>query len=345
MSSSTLKSRISFGSDNHSGVHPQILQALVENNAGYAPSYEMDDLSQSLKKHIRQNFGCHNSHIVFNGTAANVLALGTGVQSYHSVLCTNVAHLHVDECGAPEKLIGCKVLTVPHHQGKLSVKDIETHWIRRGDQHYSQLKAVSITQPTEYGTVYSLEEITAIRDFCREKNLIFHIDGARLANAAVALDCHLKDIIQLADVVSFGGTKNGLLGGEIVMFNTPELDEDFKFMRKQSCQLPSKTRFIAAQFLTYFENDLWKEIARHQCHMATLLSQQLSDLPQVTITQPVQSNAVFCIFPKKVIKPLKDEYFFYVWDEHTLECRLMTSFGTREQDIINFVTRLKSLLR
>lgn len=344
MLSSNRKSSISFGSDNHSGVHPQILQALIENNSGYAPSYEMDEVSQDLKKYIRKTFGCHNSHIVFNGTAANVLALGAGLRSHHGVLCTDVSHLNVDECGAPEKFIGCKIFSVPHRQGKLSVKDIEANWIRRGDQHYSQLKAVSITQPTEYGTVYSMEEMTAVRDYCREKKLIFHIDGARLANAAVALNCDLKDIIPLADVVSFGGTKNGLLGGEIVMMNSPELDEDFKFLRKQACQLPSKTRFIASQFLAYFQNDLWKTIASHQCQMATLLSQQLRDVPQVTITQPVQSNAVFCILPKKVIKPLKEEYFFYVWDERTLECRLMTSFETKEQDVISFVKRIKSLV-
>lgn len=342
---STLNTKsISFGSDNHAGVHPQIMEAMVALNTGYAPSYEMDSISQELKKVLKVTLGCYNSHIVFNGTAANVLSLATSIRPHHSVLCTDVAHLHQDECGAPEKLIGCKLVLAAHDQGKLSVKDIEDQWIRRGDQHASQLKAVSITQPTEYGTVYSLDEMKAIRHACDQKNLILHIDGARLANATVFLNCSLKEIVQLGHVVSFGGTKNGLLGGDLVLVNSKEIDTDFKFLRKQTCQLPSKTRFIASQFLTYLSHNLWQSIASHQCQMAILLAEQLKTLPSVKITQPVQSNAVFCILPKKVIKPLKEEFFFYVWNEHTFECRLMTSFATRNEDVTNFTHRLKQLL-
>jgi threonine aldolase len=203
---------------------------------------------------------------------------------------------------------------------------------------------VSLTQPSEYGTVYTLEELKNFRDLCREKKLILHFDGARLANAAIHLNCSLKDLVQLADIVSFGGTKNGLLGAELVLINSPQLDENFKFLRKQACQLPSKTRFMAAQFLAYFKNDLWREIALHQCQMASLLAEKISSLPGVTLTQPVQSNAVFCLLPQKVIKPLKDEFFFYIWNELTYECRLMTSFSTQKDDVERFAKKLEQLI-
>jgi len=334
---------ISFGSDNHAGVHPRLFAALEQANRAYAPSYGMDDETLALQKQARDLLGCEDSFLVFNGTAANVLSLATMVQSFESVACTDIAHLNEDECAAPEKFLGAKLVALPHMEGKLSLDRLQSILIRRGDQHSSQLKAISITQPTEYGTVYSLAEMRAFREFCDTHKLYLHIDGARLGNAAVTLGCELRDLIAFSDVTSFGGTKNGLLCGELVVIGNPELAKNFKFRRKQAMQLPSKTRFLAAQFSTYFENGLWREIASHQCAMARYLGERLRALG-LRENFPIQSNAVFCNLPKPVVKALRDEFFFYVWNEATFECRLMTSYATTKEEIDAFVTKLGSLL-
>jgi len=336
---------ISFGSDNHSGVHPQILQALTAANSGYAPSYGMDETSQTLQKMLRQRLGCEEAHLVFNGTAANVLCLSTAVKSFESILCADMSHLNVDECGAPEKFIGAKLIPIPHKDGKIGIDQLAQSIVRRGDQHASQVRAISITQPTEYGTIYSLEELRQLRAFCDKEKLFLHIDGARLGNACLALDCDFKDIVTFSDVTSLGGTKNGLLFGELVVINNPELKDNFKFLRKQGMQLPSKTRFMAQQFISYFENDLWKQIAKHQCDLAIYLRDRLQALDLVQITRPVQSNAVFCALPRAIVKPLREEFFFYVWDEATFECRLMTTFSTRKEEIDGFVDKLETLMK
>lgn len=336
---------ISFGSDNHAGVHPALLQALADANKFFAPSYEMDGASQDLQKLLRQKVECAESHLVFNGTAANVLALATAVKSYESILCADCSHLNSDECGAPEKFLGAKVIAIPHEQGKLNIEKVRQHLIRRGDQHFSQPRAISLTQPTEYGTAYTLEELAAFRALCDKENLVLHIDGARLGNACFQLKCEMKDILKFADVASVGGTKNGLLFGEIVVINKPELAKHAKFLRKQMTQLPSKTRFMAAQFIAYFSNNLWLEIAQHQCLMARELASRLKAIGRVTITQPVESNAVFCLLPRHIIKALREDFFFYVWDEATFECRLMTSYATRAEDIDAFANKLETLLR
>lgn len=334
----------SFGSDNHSGVHPQILTAITETNRGSAASYEMDDLSQQLKTFLKSEFGAADSFLVFNGTAANVLALNTCVRSFESIICTDISHLNVDECGAPEKFIGAKLIPVSHKNGKLSVADIQDHLVRRGDQHASQVKAVSITQPTEYGTVYSLEELKELKAFCAKEKLFLHIDGARLGNALYNLQIGFKDIFNFADVLSVGGTKNGLLFGELVVIKNPALKENFKFARKQALQLPSKTRFMAAQFLSYFHYDLWLEIARHQCEMAKYLAWSLEKISR-PVHYAVESNAVFCTFSKQEVKSLREEFFFYVWNEKNYECRLMTSFDTKKEDIDRFIGQLTNLKR
>jgi threonine aldolase len=335
---------VSFASDNHSGIHEKILAAISACNSGTAASYEMDDLSQELKKFLRSYLGCNESFLVFNGTAANVLALNTALDSFESVLCTDISHLNVDECGAPEKFLGAKLIAIPHRDGRLTVEDLEKYIYRRGDQHFSQPRSVSITQPTEYGTVYSLDELRAIRAFCDREKMFLHIDGARLGNAVFTLQSSFKEIVSLADVVSLGGTKNGLLGAEMVVVMNAELAENFKFSRKQAMQLPSKTRFMAAQFLTYFKNDLWLDFARHQCELAKYLAARLSDV-QISVHYAVQSNAVFCRLSKDVVKALRDEFFFYVWDEKTYECRLMTSFDTKKEDIDRFIDKLATLKR
>ncbi len=330
-----------LGSDNHSGTHPRILKTLELVNAGFAPSYGTDLVTEEAVKVFRSHFGSETDvHFCFNGTAANVLALAPLVNSYHAVICSDVAHIEVDECGAPEKHIGAKLVPIKCVDGKLSPSVIEPFLIRRGDQHFSQARAVSITQPTEYGTVYSRREMADLAAFCAKHDLWLHVDGARFVNAAAALGCTLKEAAEGADVLSFGGTKNGLMFGEAVLFlskRSREAAKDLPFIRKQLMQLPSKTRFIAAQFVELLGTDLWKEISSNALARANQLRNGLallatsSDL--VKFTQNTEANAVFAIFDRGLEKAMKRTAFFYVWNEQTRECRLMTSWNTTAADV------------
>ncbi len=334
-----------FGSDNHSGVHPEIMKYMLIANLEHAPSYGTDVWSEQLTEKIRQDFGSRTEiFLVFNGTAANVLAMKACVKSFQSILCSDVSHLNVDECGAPEFFTGAKLIPIRSFHGKISVSEMEKAMIRRGDQHFSQVSAVSITQPTEMGTCYSLEEIQEISQWCKSKGLYLHIDGARLANAAYYLKTDMATVCRGADIVSIGGTKNGLMMGEAILVLNPSLAIDFKYIRKQGAQLPSKTRFIAASFLTYLSNDLWQRIAEHSCTMAQTLHKNLKEIPGLEITDPCQSNAVFVKIPKDLIKDLKKHFFFYVWNEETYQCRLMTSWDTQIEEIENFSDLLKKKL-
>lgn len=337
-----------FGSDNHSGVHPRILEAINKANTLHAPSYGTDEWTERAENIFREHFGPKAEIMfVFNGTAANVLSLKASAKSFQSCYCTDLAHINVDECGAPEYLAGVKLIPLPSMNGKMSLDDLKKAHIRRGDQHYSQGQVVSLTQPTELGTTYSLKELQEIIAWAKSENLYVHIDGARLANAAVSLQKTFKELTTDlgVDVVSFGGTKNGLMMGEAVIFLNPALYKDCKYYRKQLAQLPSKTRFISAQFLEYFHQDLWKEIATHSSDMAEKLHQAVQTLPGVEVTRPRQSNAVFAKIPSHWVKPLRENYFFYVWDEHTFECRWMTSWDTEISDIEGFAKILKELAR
>lgn len=332
----------SLASDNHSGVHPRILQSLTSINQNHCHSYEGDASTKELKKRVKEIFGLQfDSFLVFNGTAANVLAINHFMKSWGSIICTEDSHLNLDECGAPEKHIGCKLNLIRTKNGKLQAKQIEVLLIRPGDQHYSQPKMVSITQPTELGTVYSLNEIKEIAEVCKRNKLYFHIDGARLSNAVNYLDSTFKEVCQYADAVSMGGTKNGLLGCEMVLINSET--PTFKFERKQLMQLPSKTRFMSQQFLTYFEQDLWKEIANHSMNLAKVLEAKISVIPEIKVLLPVESNAVFCEIPKTWIKELKKEIFFYVWEEKRSIVRLMTSFDTTVEDINLFALKANNM--
>lgn len=336
----------SLASDNHSGVHPEILINLSQVNTDHFHSYEGDPQTLELKSLVKDLFGSEfESFLVFNGTAANVLALQHFVKPWNSIICTEESHLNVDECGAPEKLIGCKLSLIKTKDGKLKAEEIEQKMIRGGDQHFSQAKAVSITQPTEYGTVYSLEEIQKISEVCKRHKLFLHIDGARFSNAVVHLQTDFKTLSQYADAVSFGGTKNGLLGAELVLIrNTSSATTgEFKFERKQSMQLPSKTRFLAQQFLTYFKDDLWLKIANHSLTMAQHLEARLKEIPEIKVLLPVQSNAVFCEIPKTWVKELRSNIFFYIWDEKRTIIRLMTSFDTTSEDLDLFVKTAQKL--
>ncbi len=333
----------SFGSDNHSGVHPLLFAEMQKVNQGYAPSYEQDSWSQELKKVIRKEFDAVESALVFNGTAANVISLQAALKSYEAVLCADQSHLVLDECGAPEKIAGVKLIPLPTQDGKILIDQIERFIVRKGDQHHSQIKMISITQPTEYGTLYSLAEIQKIRGICDQHNLYLHMDGARLANAAVALRTDFKTLVADVDVVSFGGAKNGLMLGEFVIVRNPALKEGLRFYRKQSLQLPAKTRFLTAPFLKYLASGLWKEIAEHENTMAQHLYQSVKDIEGIEVTRPVQANAVFCKIPQAFIKPLRKKFFFYVWDENSFEIRLMTSFASSKQDINSFSEEIKML--
>lgn len=333
----------SLGSDNHSAVHPKIFEAMAKVNSNHEASYGTDTLSRKLSEKLLeltgpdwQGFHC------FNGTAANVMALKSLVKSHESILCTDVSHLNVDECGAPEFHIGAKLITIKSNDGKLKINDLSKHVIRLGDQHFSQVKAVSLTQPTELGTCYSINELKSIAKFCKEHSLYLHIDGARLPNALFTLKCELKDFLKHADAVSFGGTKNGLYGSELVLLKK-EKSKDFKFIRKQSMQLPSKTRFLAAQFLEFFKENLYLKIAEHSCSMARYLADQLEEHTNLSANYPVQSNAVFVNLPKDMIKALKSKMFFYIWNEETFEARLMTSFDTSTEELDSFVELIKEL--
>ncbi len=335
-----------FGSDNHAPVHPQILQFLTTANDGHQPSYGTDTWTLQAAEKFRLHFGQQAEiFFVFNGTACNVTALRTLVRPYQAILCSDVSHLQNDECGAPEFFLGSKLITVPTRNGKIQIEDLDKAFVRRGDQHHSQIQALSLTQPTELGTVYSTQEMHDLVAWAHSKKLYVHLDGARLSNAAFFLDKSFKEITTDLgiDIVSFGGTKNGLMMGEAVVILNPQLAKDFQYIRKQSGQLPSKSRYIAAQFLGYFQNDLWRSIAQHGCEMAQLLHEGVLSIPDVQVTQTPQSNAVFARIPQTWIKKLRQDYFFYVWDENNFECRWMISWDTQPEDIHGFVKKLKEL--
>ncbi len=342
-----MENRRGFASDNNAGVHPDILAALQSVNEGHQVAYGDDRYTQEVTARMKEIFG-ENSEVffVFIGTAANVLGLSTVSNSYNAVITPETAHINVDECGAPEKFSGCKLLTVKTGNGKLTVEHIKSHMHGIGFEHHVQPKVVSITQSTELGTLYTIDEIKAIAEYAHSQNMYLHMDGARIANAAVALNTGFYEMTGGAgvDVLSFGGTKNGMMYGEAVVFFNKELCSDFKYRRKQGMQLASKMRYISAQFGAYLQNDLWIRNARNANMMAQKLYLAVKDIKGVQVTQAVQANAVFAIIPQEVIPRLQEEYFFYVWDEETSEVRWMCSFDTTEEDIEGFAALLRSLM-
>ncbi len=336
-----------FASDNNAGVHPEIMKAIESVNTGHVIGYGDDVYTDRAIRIMKGIFGEGvDAYFVFIGTAANVLGLTAVTRSYNSVICAECSHIHQDECGAPENYCGCKLLSVPTSDGKLTLEGIDYHLHGFGFEHHAQPKVVSITQATEMGTIYTVEEISEIADFTHHHQMILHMDGARIANAAATLGSGFREMTADVgvDVLSFGGTKNGMMYGEAVIFFNQALSEDFKYIRKQGMQLASKMRFIAAQFEAYLSNDLWKESAGHANKMARILAEKVAEFPEITITQKVEANGVFARIPKEVILTLQKEYFFYVWDEKTSEVRWMTSFDTTEEDIDGFVDVLRKVL-
>ena len=334
----------SFASDNNAGIHPEIIKAIALANEGHVVGYGADPYTATAVRKFREHFGADSEiFFVFNGTGANVLSLQALTRSYHAVLCSAGAHIYTDECGAPEKFTGCKLIPLPPEQGKINLEQVRHAYHGIGDEHHVQPRVISITQSTETGTLYQPAEIRALAQFAHEHDMFLHLDGARLANAAAALGQTLRQATRDlgVDVLSFGGTKNGIMGGEAVVFLHPKLASDFLFWRKQSMQLASKMRFIAAQFTALLSNDLWLANARHSNQMAKLLEQEVRQIPQVKIAYPVEANGVFAQLPPPAIPKLQERYFFYVWDEEQSLVRWMCSFDTTEQDVREFAKFLR----
>jgi threonine aldolase len=335
-----------FASDNNAGVHPRVMEALLRANAGHAVAYGADPWTAAAAGKFREHFG-EGSEVffVFGGTGANVTALQALTRPHEAVVCAETSHVNVDECGAPEKFTGCKLIDLKGEDGKLRPEQIEPLLRRRGDQHHVQPRVVSVSQPTELGTVYAVEELKALADFAHARGMFLHVDGARLSNAAAHLGVGLREAAAGADALSFGGAKNGLMYGEAVVFFDRRLAEGFEFTRKQAAQLPSKMRFIAAQFDALLTGDLWLANAAHANRMAQLLAREIAAVPRVRVTRPVESNAVFAAAPPEAVAEIQKEYFFYVWDEDVDEVRLMCSFDTTEEDVRGLVGVFKRFLK
>jgi threonine aldolase len=336
-----------FASDNNAGVHPVIFSAMQDANRGHAIAYGDDEYTRRAEGLFKKILGKDiEVYFTLTGTGANVLGLNNARQSFHSVIAPHTAHINVDECGAPEKFTGMKVIPVEVPDGKLTPELVKPHLNGFGFEHHAQPGVISITQVTELGTVYSPDEVKALADLAHKHNMLLHMDGARISNAVASLKCDIKEFTTFAgvDILSFGGTKNGMMYGEAVVFFDKELARNFKYFRKQGMQLASKMRYIGAQFAALFDNHLWIDNADHANAMARLLAEKVKDIPGVTVTQPVEANGVFAILPQEAIEPLQEEYFFYVWDENTNEVRWMCSYDTTEGDVNEMAAILRKLL-
>lgn len=341
----------SFASDNNAGIHPQILAAIAHANIDHVAGYGDDEYTTRAVAQFKRHFGDDvDVYFVFNGTAANVIGLSAITQPYNAVICSHPSHINLDECGAPERFTGCKLIDIPTPDGKLTVDLIKPHVHGIGVEHHVQVKVISITQSTELGTLYTRAEVRAIADYAHTNGLLLHMDGARISNAAASLGCSLRECSRDCgvDVLSFGGTKNGLMLGEaVVLFPSSEWKKEWgelKFIRKQALQLASKMRYIAVQFEALLREDLWLRNARHANAMAQRLAEAIKGIPGIRLTQPVQANGIFATLPRPQIDQLLQNHFFYIWDEQTHEVRWMTSFDTTEEDIDGFVAALKRVM-
>jgi threonine aldolase len=334
-----MKPSRSFASDNNAVVHPEVLEAIRRANEGHTVGYGTDPYTESAVGKFREQFGTDVAvFFVFNGTAANVLSLQALTRPYHAVLCPELSHIYVDECGAPEKLTGCKLVPLPAPDGKLTVETVSHAYHGIGDQHHVQPRVISITQSTEMGTVYKRAEVEALARFAHEREMYLHMDGARISNAVAAQQLTLRQATRDlgVDVLSFGGTKNGLMGVEAVVFFRPEQAENFSFVRKQGMQLASKMRFLSVQMEALLTNDLWRRNAEHANRMARLLEQEVKKLPGINVVYPVEANGVFAKIPREAIQKIQERYFFYVWSEEESVVRWMCSFDTTEEDVHEF---------
>jgi threonine aldolase len=337
-----------FASDNSATIHPEVLAAIARVNVGHTFGYGHDQYTQEVAGRLAQHFGREaRAFFVFTGTGANVLSLRASCRRFEAVICATTAHLNVDECGAPEAIAGVKLLTAPGVDGKLTPELVGGLIARVGDEHAVQPRLLSISQCTELGTLYTRRETRALADVAHRHGLLLHVDGARLSNAAAALGTSLRDLTTDAgvDVLSFGGTKNGLLGAEAVIVLNPDLAGDLQYLRKQSMQLASKMRFLAAQFDALLHHELWRRCATQANGMASRLAGRLVDLPGMSISRPVQTNAVFAILPPAVTKKLQREFAFYTWDEQVGEVRWMCSWDTTEEDVDEFAVAVRDAVK
>ena len=336
-----------FASDNSAGVHPSVLTAIAAVNDGHVLAYGHDPYTQEIERRVAAQFGERaQAFFVFNGSAANVLSLRAACRPWQGAICADSAHVNVDECGAPESVGGVKLLTVPTTDGKLT-PELAERWIDRiGEEHVVQPRVLTVSQSTELGTLYQPDELRALAEFAHGHGLVLHVDGSRLTNAAAGLGVSLGEASTAlgADIVSFGGTKNGLLGGEAVVFAEPELAEDFLYLRKLTLQLASKMRFVAAQFDAYLTDDLWHRNAAHANAMAARLQAAVAGVDGLRITRAVQANVVFATLPAEAIGPLQDEFSFYTWDERGNEVRWMCSWDTTESDVDAFAAAIAQQL-
>lgn len=334
-----------FASDNYSGVHQKIMEALNNANVGHDFAYGEDAYTKKAEEAFRKIFGDVEVFFVYNGTGSNVMALEASKGKATSVVCADTAHIFTDEAGAPSKITGMQLLIVPGSDGKLDLEGAKKYLSYKGTYHKPSPDLVSISQTTEFGTIYTLEELKAVAKFAKENNMYFHMDGARISNAAVALGCSLKEMTGDlgVDVLSFGGTKNGLMFGEAVVFFNKELAKDFARLRKQNMQLHSKMRYISAQYIEYLNENLWYINAKNGNDMAKYFAEKLEEI-EITVTNEVKGNTIFAILPKEILKEMQEFCYFYIWDEGKSEVRFVTSFDTVKEDVDKFISKLKSLI-
>ncbi len=336
-----------FASDNNSPAHPAVMEAIMEANQGHALAYGDDYYTVRASEKLKQVLGTDcDPFFLYTGTGANVLSVAALTRSYQAVICAENAHLNGAECGAAEKFAGVKLYTVPTETGKITVDDLEVFFAHEGDQHRAQPRVVSLTQSTDFGLCYTVDEVREICDFAHSRGLLVHMDGARISNACASQNASLQEMTAGADldVLSLGGTKNGLLGAEAVIFFRPELAQGFKYFRKQGMQLASKMRFLAVQMEALFAGELWLENARQANSMAWLLKDELGRIPRVIITREVQTNMVYCIIPPQAIERIREHYLFYVFDPKRSEVRLVTNYDTTEEDIQGFAEVVRQAL-
>jgi threonine aldolase len=336
-----------FASDNNAGVHPEVLAAIAQANVGHARAYGADPFTARAVAAFRSHFGEETeAFLVYGGTGANVLGIQAVTRPHQAVICADGAHINIDECSAPERFSGCKLLTVPTQDGRIRPDDLDPLLHGLGDEHRVQPRVLSVSQATELGTVYQVADLRALCDAAHDRGLLVHVDGARIANAAASLGVPLRAITTDVgvDLLSFGGTKNGLLGAEAVLFLGGLAIPDFKYIRKQGMQLASKMRFLAAQFLALLEGDLWLRNATHSNRMARRLADRIAGLRNVRLTQPVEANGVFAILPAAAIVPLQERRNFGVWNPVTNEVRWMTAWDTTEEDVDSFAADIREVV-
>lgn len=336
-----------FASDNYAGVLPEIMDALTRANTDHARAYGADDITERTENLFRDIFEADvEVYFVYNGTCANVLSMSSGTQSYNAILCAETSHLYCDESAAPETFTGCRFFPLSSNAtGKVTPEAVKQRLIRKGDVHYAQTRMLSVTQSTEYATVYTPEELKALSSLTKAHDLFFHVDGARFFNAAASLNCSLAELTKDVgvDILSFGGTKAGMMFGEAVVVFNKKLSEHLPFKHKQSMQMASKNRYIAAQFEAMVTNELWHKYATHANTIAQELYHAIKDIPGVEITKPVEANGVFAIHPESWNEKMWEKYPYYVWDEHTNEVRLMCSWDNTKEEVVNFASHMRSL--